>query len=390
MIISKNSSNINVYLRDMRYFLNKYKPIQALNYYRYCKHFYSFLLNTDIPDLVSFDEYCRVLYNIENMLTDFNKVRRVGRPNTPERWQVLGFTTKSSKVIASFYTTSLESFILRYGKNEGLKKYKLWINNFSKERMKNGWSGSKSYFSPQYWIEKGVTDNEAKKLSKEINTRNLDYFIKKYGVVEGEIRYNNMRITRSKSSSKEGYIKNHGIEKYIELGKKKSINLDHFILKYGDMKGRKEYTKFTRNRLRQTQKSKPAIKLENSLSQIYDIESEFLVAKSHFDYKIHENILIEVNGDWWHMNPLKYHDNFWNSVLAHYAKDIRLVDQKKIKKANQLGFCIVTIWERCINFDFDNLIVKLRHIIEKLDEKNEIVNFDINFDERLVIQEEIS
>jgi len=47
-------------------------------------------------------------------------------------------------------------------------------------------------FDKQYWIDKGFTEEESKNILTKNSTRNIEYFINKYGINEGTIKYSNM------------------------------------------------------------------------------------------------------------------------------------------------------------------------------------------------------
>ena len=76
------------------------------------------------------------------------------------------------------------------------------------------------------------------------------------------------------------------------------------------------------------------------------------VGRKIFDFHIlNTNILIEVNGDFWHGNPRKYKEN---DILHHpfksvVAKDLWEKDKKKKILAENKGYEIVYIWEDEIN-----------------------------------------
>lgn len=109
------------------------------------------------------------------------------------------------------------------------------------------------------------------------------------------------------------------------------------------------------------------VKDTNSKLFYYDIYLE--------DY----NLLIEVNGNYWHANPNKYSSNdilkFGNKEIS--VKDIWLHDAEKIKNAKLKKYNIITLWEdeianknSNIVDDFENIFYnKINKII--LEEKNE-------------------
>lgn len=84
----------------------------------------------------------------------------------------------------------------------------------------------------------------------------------------------------------------------------------------------------------------------NNLSISYT--SQFKVGSKLFDFKLsNTNILIEVNGDFWHANPSIYEHN----QMINYpggkikASDLWKKDETKLKMANKKGYRVIYIWE---------------------------------------------
>jgi hypothetical protein len=95
-------------------------------------------------------------------------------------------------------------------------------------------------------------------------------------------------------------------------------------------------------------------KLETNIAILLDefgieYERSFWINKKQFDFKIkNTSILIEVNGDFWHANPIKYKcDDVlrFPNTQGVLASDVWQKDFKKIKMANDLGYKVITVWE---------------------------------------------
>lgn len=129
-----------------------------------------------------------------------------------------------------------------------------------------------------------------------------------------------------------------------------------------------EYAEFTRNRWRSltpTQKENIILKKwKNSgyISSIelrtytllkelgYDVEPQFMFNDYNHKYDIHilnKNILIEVNGDWWHLNPKYYNEDYVLKVgtFKITAKEKWEIDKHHIEIANKNNYIVYTIWE---------------------------------------------
>lgn len=95
--------------------------------------------------------------------------------------------------------------------------------------------------------------------------------------------------------------------------------------------------------------------------------------KYAYDFKLVDtNILLEINGDYWHANPVKYHAN----DIIHYpgnkfvlAQQIWKRDRKKIQFAKNQGYIVIVIWEMQLNKQNPITLIK-----EKI---NEVLNESI-------------
>lgn len=79
-----------------------------------------------------------------------------------------------------------------------------------------------------------------------------------------------------------------------------------------------------------------------------------------FDFYLTDyNLLIELNGDYWHMNPTIYEEDkifMKGTTKQMLAKDVWLKDASKIQNAKNLGYDVLIIWEK----DFDeNIIIEI-------------------------------
>jgi len=103
-------------------------------------------------------------------------------------------------------------------------------------------------------------------------------------------------------------------------------------------------------------------------------QPSFYINKYQFDYCIlNTNILIEVNGDFWHANPAFYCDS---DILRHpstngvKASDIWKKDQKKLDLAKSKGYHVVTIWENFLKNSSEKEILEKIYNEIKINKKN--------------------
>lgn len=70
------------------------------------------------------------------------------------------------------------------------------------------------------------------------------------------------------------------------------------------------------------------------------------------------NVAIEVNGDFWHMNPRFYNETDYNEKMGEYAKEIWERDEVKENVCKKLNIKLYTIWE--YDWNTNNKEVKQR------------------------------
>lgn len=78
------------------------------------------------------------------------------------------------------------------------------------------------------------------------------------------------------------------------------------------------------------------------------------------------NLIIEYNGDYWHCNPKKYNEDYFNQKKSKTAKDIWEYDLRKLELIKSYGYNLEIVWESDLKSDPD--IIK--KIINKYDSKN--------------------
>lgn len=63
-----------------------------------------------------------------------------------------------------------------------------------------------------------------------------------------------------------------------------------------------------------------------------------------YDFTYNDKI-IEFNGDFWHMNPIKYKPDYFNKRIQMNASQKWAFDKQKIELAEKNGYKVLTIWE---------------------------------------------
>lgn len=78
------------------------------------------------------------------------------------------------------------------------------------------------------------------------------------------------------------------------------------------------------------------------------------------------NLIIEYFGDYWHCNPKKYSDNYFNHKKNKFAHQIWDYDRNKLELVKSYGYIYEVIWENNLKKDNKEIIT----IINKHDKQN--------------------
>lgn len=114
-------------------------------------------------------------------------------------------------------------------------------------------------------------------------------------------------------------------------------------------------------------RSKAEDEIIEQLKDKFEVIPNFIIETKVFDIYIPKfKLLIEYNGDYWHCNPKKYDENYFNKKKNKTAKEIWEYDNKKLYISKKLGYACEVIWES----DYK----KNKNIINKIIEKYETNN----------------
>lgn len=299
---------------------------------------------------------------------------------------------------------TLANQVLKYGKEEGTKRY-----NETREKYKNkgtlDWYiekygevegsiryqeknsklsvGVKTLISNGYSLEE-ITSIKEKHRNRSKNT--LDNYVERYGEDEGYKKFAEWRNTarlRSKRCVEHWLAKGYD---FIEATEKVSVfqskcTLPWYIEKYGEAEGTVKYTEIVSKKTSEWAKSKgPVSMLETRFfdtlsSQIildYRGRTSRLVIKGQIYYCDYldptSNRIIEIYGDYWHMNPIYYQPDNYNKSIKKFASAIWEADTKRISSLKEAGYQTLIIWESDI---VKNLYGSLEKAKQFLKESNE-------------------
>jgi very-short-patch-repair endonuclease len=209
-------------------------------------------------------------------------------------------------------------------------------------------------------------------------------FINLYGELEGLSKYEKWRTSSKQSLEK--FIKLYGIKdgniRYENWVRNSRQNLENFIKRYGKIEGTEKYEIFTKLRLSNLLKNGKNSKLndffESLLLEIIpqtDYIREFALTNKtragfyFYDFCLFDKILIEVNGDYWHCNPIKYNTGEYVNYIGRkhpvLVDDIWKKDELKKRNAENEGYLFFTFWENDILNNTEKIKNKIKQIINE-------------------------
>jgi hypothetical protein len=269
-------------------------------------------------------------------------------------------TQRSCIALRKSTACTLENMVMRYGDEEGNKRWKEYCNKqsvkntFLFKQQKYGWSK-----------EEFDVYNKARASTKS-------NFIKRYGEEEGKKKWEEYRELQSYAGSSELWFINklgekEGKKKWKEICFKKQITKELFVRKYGELESVKRWNEFILN------KSKGFSKISQEL--FYELDKKFDSNAFCFANKNSEyifsgtsiirvdfycpltNKVIEFFGDYWHMNPSIYTESDINTMINQSASDIWCRDSNRINELKTIfGVNIKIVWEQDYRKDKERII----------------------------------
>lgn len=202
--------------------------------------------------------------------------------------------------------------------------------------------------------------------------RSINYILNKFSIPIRNIKTSQKLITVPKYKST--CLKKYGCENVSQLESVKHKKEQTFIKNYGvdNIWKTPEYAEFTSKRwasysperknelLKQWRNSKGnTSELENKIYGYLNEIGLSVITQFKFDNYYHAydflitgtNIIIEVNGDFWHANPMIYSEN---DVLNFPNNPVKAIDLWKKDDINNIyaksnGYEVITLWEHDIN-----------------------------------------
>lgn len=289
------------------------------------------------------------------------------------------YTHGMLKHLKSAHNLTVEQYNTKY--NDNVDKFsQYWKTENKKHGFKPGkdnpayqHGGRLSPFSDKFIHKDRVNAEEVKKKAKqtlrehpENNSTRIEYWLKRTnGDYEEAERLLSERQT---TFSRENCILKYGLEEGIKRWEERQVRWQDTL----NSKPEEEKCEILRKKsLREP--SNIELIVQDILEELYgkeNISFQFpLIGELGdwvFDFKLFDKILIEVQGDYWHMNPKIYEPTH---ILRNgiEAKDVWKKDENKILDAKFKGYNTIIIWESDI---YDSIQKVKERIITEVKELN--------------------
>lgn len=280
-----------------------------------------------------------------------------------------------TSLMTSRYQVTEEKYIKRFGEEEGTKKY----TEYKK------FLGDKNRF--EYKQKRyGMTEEEFDSFNAS-RSQTEENFIRRHGEEEGLKKWESYKKLQAYAGTTKEYFidkygEEEGLKKYKEVGRKKSHTLSAYQERYGEEEGLKRYTAFCGKKhgpLQAWGTSILAINFINDLKPLVAncalrvFPDEFFVHDKEHDRVYFYDIVdketkrcIEINGDYWHANPIKYKED---EILCFpldtkfLASDIWRRDFEKLSVIRKEGFDVFVIWESEILSNREEALLKCKNFL---------------------------
>lgn len=278
----------------------------------------------------------------------------------------------SFQVIINDYLSGLsfEDLIVKYNIPRNnlqkiLKIYNIKLRDMSESKHTKQYQ--EKYVSTvenRYGVKNVSVIPEIKEKKKQTSLKNNGYINNFCNPLIQKKAFNNLDFEKISNSNKKSNLLKYGVENVAQIPEiANKISKTH-------LKIQSKYS--YQQRLKNTQKARESCKYVSSLElRIQSLLDELLIEYTknkflgnyNFDFIFKNKIILEIQGDYWHGNPIKYKENdilFGNKT----AKMIWNKDLKKQKFVENKGFKIFYLWENDINkMTNDDLIQYLKNII---------------------------
>lgn len=230
----------------------------------------------------------------------------------------------------------------------GFSEYK--IGHIS--RIKNNWGHNEKAINNSSETRRNQFKSGERHVWNDGLTKETDYRVANQGIASTK-ENNPERAIKISNSLK-------GVTKSEEHNRK---NTKHWKEYWSDQKHRDEQRLRRTMYMKTSQRNTPS-KLETSFKSVLtklniDFECQFDIEGLNYDFHIlNTNVLIEVDGDFWHSNPLYYKEPIYE-VQKHNFKHDLIKNDIAIRN----NYTLLRFWETDINTNLKDVVKKLLEYI---------------------------
>lgn len=274
-----------------------------------------------------------------------------------------------------FATASKKRFILLFGESEGNIRYSQMVEF---QRNKNTFNYKKEKYG--YTQEDFVEFNKSRSVT-------LELCIKRHGDKAGREKWETYCKRQSFTNSLEYFVEKLGVkagrEKWEQVNFQKGHSLESYEQKHGIEVGLEKYKEYNNTRSKRIAKTgssnlevRFAESIEKHIPNFRDIFKYGYYSKQFMDFTSGRGnvfyydfvstslkIAIEINGDYWHCNPVTYSKDYYHKQINMTAADIWEHDSNKRQTLENRGFTFITIWESDINKKLESIIMEIENVI---------------------------
>ena len=248
------------------------------------------------------------------------------------------------------------------GKNRSPMCVEFWLNKGLSEEEAKFKINSQRKTNIEFWLNKGFTIEESNAKIKEHQKKSNSLLVEK---LQNNEKFS--KLVKTKQSNSILYWLNNGYsedEAKVKLTERQTtFSLKKCVEKYGELEGKKIWNERQKKWLKSLNNNDNLKMGYSSISQelFRNLDGEFVFYASKnselplnnseygflYDFSdILSKKIIEFNGDIYHANPLFYKENDTpNPFNKMTSKELWEKDRKKIELAEKNGFQVLTIWE---------------------------------------------
>lgn len=256
-------------------------------------------------------------------------------------------------------------------------------NHKTKDSYAKYQSRNKNFFIKRYGKKEGLKRWQLS-IDKANYSRSLDGFIEKYGKINGTIKWNEYQRKKDTVSRKNFKTEEEYLARIAQL----KLTFENFVRKYGEEKGKIKWDEYNKNR--SNCYSKWSISLiekviETNWFKSLDVEKMYYATLNHeivicnesnkkcymYDFGIHfksgKKIIIEFNGNKFHPNEnlsLNERNNWYHPFSKRNFDECMVKEIDKKNRAINRGYDIFYVWDN--QTDEENLEIIKNKLYELL------------------------